>query len=67
MHAGKRRVTFRIPNAKHGLVTKLYENATVENVEYGAEAVDVTAVVDAKTYGALREYDTAPLPETEDE
>ena len=67
LHAGKRRVTFRIPNAKHGLVTKLYENATVENVEYGAEAVDVTAVVDAKTYGALREYDTAPLPETEDE
>ena len=67
LHAGKRRVTFRIPNAKHGLVTKLYENATVENAEYGADAVYVTAIVDAKTYGALREYDAAPVPEAEDE
>ncbi len=67
LHEGKRRVTFRIPNAKQGLVTKLYENATVESTEYGAEAVTVTAVVDAKTYGALREYDVAPVPEAEDE
>ena len=67
LHEGKRRVTFCFPNAKHGLVTKLYENATVESVDYGNDAVTVTAVVDAKTYGSLRQYDTAPVPEAEDE
>ena len=68
LHAGKRRVTFRFPNAKQGLVSRLYENATVENVEYGADGVTVTAVVDGKTYGPLRDYDTAPrLEENEDE
>lgn len=68
LHAGKRRVTFLIPNAKQGLLNKLYENATVEGVEYGADGVLVTAVVDAKTYGPLRDFDTAPkAEENEDE
>ena len=68
LHRGKRRVTFLFPNAKQGLVSKLYENATVENVEYGAEGVTVTAVVDGKTYGPLRSYDVAPKTEgNEDE
>ena len=68
LHAGKRRVTFRIPNAKQGLVSRLYESATVEDVEYGADGVTVTAVVDAKAYGPLREYDVAPVrEENEDE
>jgi hypothetical protein len=31
--------------------------ATVEDVEYGADAVRVTAVVDAKVRGMLREFD----------
>lgn len=67
LHAGKRRVTFLFPNAKQGLLNRLYENATVETVEYGAEGVTVTATVDDKTYGPLRQYDTAPKKEERDE
>ncbi len=67
LHEGKRRVTFLIPNAKQGLLNKLYENATVEAVDYGAEGVTVTAVVDDKTYGPLRQYDTDPKKESADE
>lgn len=63
LHADSRRVTFRIPNAKQGLLSSLYRNATVENVEYGAEAVTITATVDARTYGPLREYDINPPKE----
>jgi 50S ribosomal subunit-associated GTPase HflX len=57
IHAGKSRVTFVIPNAKQGAVNTLYRMATVEDVEYGADAVRVTAVVDAKVRGMLREFD----------
>ncbi len=68
LHDGLRRVTFLIPNAKQGLLNRLYENATVEAVEYGVEGVTVTAVVDAKTYGPLRAFDVAPIAEeNEDE
>ena len=59
LHEGRRRVTFRIPNAQQGLLSLLYKNATVEQVEYGSEAVTVTAVTDARTYGQLRRYDMA--------
>lgn len=58
--AGKTRVTFRIPNSEQGAMNILYKNATVEDVEYGADAVTVVATVDAKTRGMLRKYDTAP-------
>lgn len=54
--AGKKRVKFVIPNSKQGHLNTLYKNAVVEDVEYGAEAVTVTAVADAKTRGALREF-----------
>ena len=67
LHEGLRRVTFLIPNAKQGLISRLYENATVESVEYGIDGVLVTAVVDAKTYGPLRAFDTAPVPEENDD
>ena len=61
IHAGKTRVTFVIPNAKQGALNTLYKMATVEDVEYGPDAVRVTAVVDAKVRGMLREFDpTAP-------
>ncbi|MBQ8356739.1 MAG: GTPase HflX [Clostridia bacterium] len=67
LHADKRRATFFFPNAKQGLLNRLYENATVEHAEYGVDGVTVTAVVDAKTYGPLRDFDTAPPKETTDE
>ena len=67
LHEGKRRVTFLIPNDKQGLLNKLYQNATVENIEYGAEGATVTAIVDAKTYGPLRAYDVQPPREENDE
>ncbi len=67
LHAGSRRVTFRFPNDKQGLVASLYRNATVEDVSYEAEGVTVTAVVDARTYGPLRAYDTAQVEESGDE
>ena len=55
--AGKRRVTYIIPNSDGGALNTLYRMATVEDVEYGADAVRVTAVVDAKVRGMLREFD----------
>ncbi len=67
LHAGKRRVTFFFPNAKQGLVSKLYENATVEDVEYGPDGVRVIATVDDKTYGPLKAYDENPPKENENE
>lgn len=59
LHEGKRRVVFHFPNEKQGLVARLYENATVEEVQYGADGVEVHAVVDAKTYGPLKAFDVA--------
>ena len=57
---GKAKAMFFIPNAEQGAMNILYKNATVENVEYGADGVTVTAIVDKKTRGMLRKYDLAP-------
>ena len=57
LHEGKRRVTFKIPNAQAGALNTLYQNATVENAEYGADGMTVTAVVDAKIHGMLKRFD----------
>lgn len=67
LHSDHRRVTFRIPNAKQGLLSGLYKNATVEDVQYGPEAVEVTAIVDDRTYGPLRAYDKDPVEVKKDE
>jgi len=60
IHGDKCSVTFRIPNAEQGALNRLYKDATVEDVEYGAEFVTVKAIVDSKTRGMLRKYDTNP-------
>ena len=57
MHAGKKRKVFHIPNREAGALNTLYQNATVEDVEYTAEEILVTAVVDAKVNGMLKKYD----------
>ena len=64
---GKRRVTYRIPNADGGALNTLYRLATVEDVQYGAEDVTVLALADAKVRGMLRRYAVDDLPETEEE
>ena len=57
VRVGKRRVTFVIPNAEQGALSRLYaEQAAVESVEYGFEAVTVVATVDDRVYGLLRRY-----------
>ena len=63
---GKCSVVFRIPNAEQGAMNILYRDATIEDVDYGAEYVTVKAVVDAKVRGMLKKYDTQ-LPEKEEE
>ena len=57
LHEGKRRVIFHIPNSEAGAVNTLYQNATVEDVEYGADGITVTAVVDQKVHGMLKRFD----------
>ncbi len=57
LHAGKHEVVFVIPNANAGALNVLYRDATVVDVEYGAESMTVRAVVDAKTHGMLKQYD----------
>ena len=66
IHAGKARVTFVIPNHKQGALNTLYRMATVEDVDYGVDAVRVTAVVDAKVRGMLREFDPDAKPQKPD-
>ena len=61
VNEGKRRLVFTIPNAEQGALNTLYKNAVVEDVEYGPEAVKVTAVVDNKVRGMLAKY----LPEAD--
>ena len=57
VRVGKRRVTFVIPNAEQGALSRLYsEQAAVESVDYGYEAVTVVATVDDRVYGLMRKY-----------
>ena len=57
LHDGKSRVVFQIPNGEGGALNTLYRNATVEDVEYGADTMTVTAVVDARVHGMLKRFD----------
>ena len=59
LHEGKKRITFHIPNSRAGALNTLYRYATVEEVEYGADEIIATAVVDSKAHGMLREFDPA--------
>ena len=57
IHEGTARVTFKIPNAEQGILNKLYTDATIEEIDYGAEFVTVRAIVDCKVRGMLKKYD----------
>ena len=65
VNGGKSTVVFRIPNNDAGALNRLYKDAVVEEVEYGAEYITVKATVDAKVRGMMRKYDTNP-PEKEE-
>ncbi len=65
---GKRKITYFIPNSDGGALNALYRFATVESVDYGADGMTVTALVDAKTRGMMKKYAQDDLPDpTEDE
>ncbi len=55
--SGKQRVTYIIPNRDAGVLNTLYKNATVESVEYGAEAITAIALADAKARGMMKKYE----------
>ena len=57
IHEGTASVTFRIPNAEQGVLNRLYKDATIEEIDYGAEFVTVRAIVDRKVRGMLKKYD----------
>ncbi len=63
--SGRRRMTYRIPNAGAAALNELYANATVEQAEYGPEFITVTAIVDGKTRGRMKQYEADPEPEPE--
>ena len=65
-NGGKCSVVFKIPNAEQGAMNILYREATIEDIDWGAEFVTVKATVDAKVRGMLKKYDTM-LPEEEEE
>ena len=52
LDAGAKRVTIHLPYDKGGLVERLYQEAKVEQVDYG-ETIDVVAVCTPKTIGQL--------------
>ncbi|MBR2353688.1 MAG: GTPase HflX [Clostridia bacterium] len=53
---GKKRVTYRIPNAEGGALNTLYRYATVESVDYGDEYMTVVAMADSQARGMLRRF-----------
>ena len=66
IHDGKTNEVFIIPNAKQGIISRMYSEMTVTDVEYGPENVTVKAVADAKARGLFAEF-IFPKPEKEDE
>ena len=66
IHDGKYRVVFHIPNANAGALNTLYRYATVEDVDYGANEILATAVVDRKVHGMMKQFDPDWREPTED-
>ncbi len=62
----KTQEVFFLPNSAGSALNQLYQNAQVLNVDYGAEGMEVTAIVDAKIKGMLKQYLKDPDPQTEE-
>ena len=68
VHDGKTNEVLIIPNAKQGILSKMYEYMTVTSVEYGEENVTVCAVADKKARGMFKEFlRDKPIEDDEDE
>ena len=65
--SGKRRVTYRIPNSEAGALSKLYAIASVEEVDYGADAITVVAMADAKARGQMKRYAVDDEPDAKED
>ncbi len=53
---GKKRVIFTFPMSKQADISRLYGYCTVENVEYTAEGISVSAIADEKCRGMFASY-----------
>lgn len=53
---GKTDETFDIPNSDGALLNRLYKDAAVKTVDYGDEFITVTATVDMKIKGLMKQY-----------
>lgn len=53
---GKKRVVFTFPHSAQADVSRLYSFCSVEDVEYGEDAVRVTAIADQKCRGIFSKY-----------
>lgn len=56
VHEGKTNEVFIIPNAKQGIISRMYEFMTINDVEYGEDCVKINAVADAKARGMFAEF-----------
>ena len=54
--ASRHHVVVRLPYSMGGMVETLHDGAQVKNVEYGAEGIEVEAVLDDILFGRLRAY-----------
>ncbi len=54
--AGTRKCILHIPMAEQAVLGQLYKLATVENVEYRDEYMEVTAVLDTRAQGVFKKY-----------
>lgn len=59
-------VELLLPFAKTGLAARLREEGAVLREEYVPEGLRLTARVDSRLYGPLREFDTNPAPPKEE-
>ncbi len=57
IHENKRTVKFYFPNSEQGMMSLLYGNATVKDVEYTDDGVFAVASVDNRIWGKLKKYD----------
>ena len=56
VNEGKRRVTLVIPYEEQGVLSALYSQSQVHEVQYESDGIYVTATLDRKTCGACRRF-----------